>query len=73
MKSKLVITIAVVVVVTAAVIVILQSRRGFTIQETHLPQVMSNYAKTFKLDTSPAYFPDGKPGNSQSNTNLTKP
>ena len=72
MKTKILIAVALIVIVGVGVIVILQTRRGFTIQETHLPQVMSNYAKTFKLDTSPAYFPDGK-SNVPAKTNLSNP
>jgi hypothetical protein len=72
MKTKILIVVALVLIVGASVIVVLQSRRGFTIEQTHLPQVMSNYAKTFKLDTSPAYFPDGK-SNVPAKTNLLKP
>lgn len=31
--------------------------------ESELPTAMSNYHRTFKLDTSPAIFPDGKTTN----------
>jgi hypothetical protein len=37
--------------------------------ENELPTVMSNYQKTFKLDTSPAIFPDGKSTNLSRKTN----
>ena len=72
MKTKMVIAVMVIVILGLGVVVFLQSRRGFTIEETHLPQVMSNYTKAFKLDTSPAYFPDGK-SNVPAKTNLSKP
>jgi hypothetical protein len=71
MKTKLILSIALVVVVGATVAVILrqQERQGVGSQ---LPQVMSNYQKTFKLDTSPAIFPDGKAAGA-SKTNASKP
>jgi hypothetical protein len=60
MKTKILLAVGFLLIVGAAIFVSLQSRRGFTIEETHLPQVMSNYTKALKLDTSTPYFPDGK-------------
>jgi hypothetical protein len=58
------------IAVTVIVIVRQQSRRNFY---GELPQVMSNYQKTFKLDTSPAVFPDGKTAVLSNKTNAPNP
>jgi hypothetical protein len=72
MKKKPAFLIALILVFVAIAIVVVceQSRRG---AESELPQVMSNYQKAFKLDTSPAIFPDGKAKISSGNTNASKP
>jgi hypothetical protein len=72
MKKKPAFLIALILVIVAIAIVVVreQSRRG---AESELHQVMSNYQKTFKLDTSPAIFPDGKAKTSSGNTNTPKP
>ncbi len=71
MKKKPAFLIALILVIVAIAIVVVrvQARRG---AESDLPQVMSNYQKTFKLDTSPAIFPDGKGKTSSGNTNTPK-
>ena len=72
MKLKLTLVIGILIAVAATVIVMIrqQSRRSI---ENELPTAMSNYQKTFKLDTSPAIFPDGKATNLSSKTNALKP
>jgi hypothetical protein len=72
MKKKPAFLIALILVIVATAIVVIreQSHRG---AENELPQVMSNYQKTFKLDTSPAIFPDGKAKTSSGSTNALKP
>jgi len=69
-KSAFLIALILIFVAIAIVVVCEQSRRG---AESELPQVMSNYQKAFKLDTSPAIFPDGKAKTSPGNTNTPKP
>jgi hypothetical protein len=72
MKLKLTLLVGLIVVIAATVIVLIrqQSRRSV---ENDLPTVMSNYQKTFKLDTSPAIFPDVKSTNLSNKTNAPKP
>ncbi len=72
MKLKFTLLMALILVMAATVTVLIrqQSRRSV---ENELPTVMSNYQKTFKLDTSPAIFPDGKSTNLNSKTNAPKP
>jgi len=72
MKLKITLLVGLIVVVAATAIVMVrqQSRRSV---ENELPTAMSNYQKTFKLDTSPAIFPDGKSTNLSNKTNAPKP
>jgi hypothetical protein len=72
MKKKPAFLIALILVIVAIAIFVVreQSRRG---AESELPQVMRNYQKTFKLDTSPAIFPDGRPTNLSGKTNAPNP
>ncbi len=70
LKIKLLVGLIVVIAATAIVLIRQPSRRSV---ENELPTVMSNYQKTFKLDTSPAIFPDGKTTNSPNATNAPKP
>jgi hypothetical protein len=72
MKKKPAFLIALILVIAAITIVVVreQSSRG---AESGLPRVMSNYQKTFKLDTSPAIFPEGKAKTSSGNTNAARP
>ncbi len=70
LKIKLLVGLIVVIAATAIVLIRQQSRRSV---ENELPTVMSNYQKTFKLDTSPAIFPDGRTTNSPNVTNASKP
>ena len=67
MKPKIKILIGVLVVIAATVIVLIRQPSRHSV-ENDLPTVMSNYQKTFKLDTSPAIFPDGKSTNLSRNT-----
>jgi hypothetical protein len=69
-KPAFLIVLMFVIVAIAIFAVREQSRRG---AESELPQVMRNYQKTFKLDTSPAIFPDGRPTNLSGKTNASKP
>jgi hypothetical protein len=73
MKTKLILLIGLVAITGATVIVLRRGRPAPRDMESQMPQVMSNYQKTFKLDTSPALFPDGKTGSSQAKTNSAKP
>jgi hypothetical protein len=59
MKTKIILIIGLILMIATTVVVTVrqQSRRSLY---GDLPQVMSNYQRTFKLDTSPAVFPDGK-------------
>ncbi|MGP8200794.1 MAG: hypothetical protein ACLQU4_14965 [Limisphaerales bacterium] len=72
MKTKLILIIGLILMIAATVVVMVrqQSRRSFY---GELPQVMNNYQKTFKLDTSPAIFPDNKTVISPNQTNAAKP
>ena len=69
-KPAFLIALMFVIVVIAIFVVREQSRRG---AESELPQVMRNYQKTFKLDTSPSIFPDGRSTNLSGKTNAPKP
>lgn len=73
MKTKLILIIAAVLVLGGATVVIVVREpkpkpRSF---ESELPTAMSNYQKTFKLDTSAPHFPDGKSVTNK--TNSVKP
>ena len=68
MKLKIKLLIGVLVVTAAIVIVLIRQPSRHNV-ENELPTVMSNYQKTFKLDTSPAIFPDGKSTNLSRKTN----
>ena len=68
MKLKIKLLIGVIVVSAATVVVLLRQESRHSV-ENELPTVMSNYEKTFKLDTSPAIFPDGKSTNLSRKTN----
>ena len=68
MKLKIKLLIGVLVVTAATVIVLIWQPSRHNV-ENELPTVMSNYQKTFKLDTSPAIFPDGKSTNLSRKTN----
>ena len=68
MKLKIKLLIGVLVVTAATVIVLIRQPSRHSV-ENELPTVMSNYQKTFKLDTSPAIFPDGKSTNLSRKTN----
>ena len=68
MKRKITILIGVLVVIAATVIVLIRQPSRHSV-ENELPSVMSNYQKAFKLDTSPAIFPDGKSKNLSRKTN----
>lgn len=72
MKLKLTLLMGLILVITATAIVLIRqkSRQGV---ENELPTAMSNYQKTFKLDTTPAIFPDGKSTNLPGKTNALKP
>ena len=69
-KPAFLIVLMFVIVAIAIFVVREQPRRG---AESELPQVMRNYQKTFKLDTSPAIFPDGRSTNLSGKTNASKP
>jgi hypothetical protein len=69
-KRKITILIGVLVVTAATVIVLIRQPSRHSV-ENELPTVMSNYQKTFKLDTSPAIFPDGKSTNLSRKTNAS--
>jgi hypothetical protein len=69
-KPAFLIVLMFVIVAIAIFVVRAQSRRG---AESELPQVMRNYQKTFKLDTSPAIFPDGRSTNLSGKTNAPNP
>ena len=68
MKRKITILIGVLVVISATAMVLIRQPSRHSV-ENELPTVMSNYQKTFKLDTSPAIFPDGKSTNLSRKTN----
>lgn len=72
MKRKITILVSVLVVIAATVIVLVREQSRHSV-ENELPNAMSNYQKTFKLDTSPAIFPDGKSTNLSSKTNFPNP
>lgn len=71
MKTELILIIVAVLLLGGASVVILireparPKPRSF---ESELPTAMSNYQKTFKLDTSKPHFPDGKPTTNQTNS-----
>jgi hypothetical protein len=67
-KRKITILIGVLVLISATAIVLIRQPSRHSV-ENELPTVMSNYQKTFKLDTSPAIFPDGKSTNLSRKTN----
>jgi hypothetical protein len=69
-KPAFLIVLMFVIVAIAIFVVREQSRRG---AESELPQVMRNYQKTFKLDTSPSIFPDGRSTNLSGKTNAPNP
>lgn len=72
MKLKIKLLIGVLVIVSATVIVLIRQQSRHNV-ENELPTVMSNYQKTFKLDTSPAIFPDGKSTNLSNKTIAPNP
>ena len=72
MKRKIAIFVSVLVVVAATVIVLIRQQSRHSV-ENELPTAMSNYQKTFNLDTSPAIFPDGKSTNLPNKTNAPNP
>ena len=72
MKLKIKLLIGVLVVSAATVVILIRQPSRHRV-ENELPTVMSNYQKTFKLDTSPAIFPDGKSTNLSSKTNAPNP
>ena len=72
MKRKITILVSVLVVIAATVIVLIRQQSRQSV-ENELPNTMSNYQKTFKLDTSPAIFPDGQSTNPSSKTNAPNP
>jgi hypothetical protein len=69
-KPAFLIVLMFVIVAIAIFVVREQSRRG---AESELPQVMRNYQKTFKLDTSPSIFPEGRSTNLSGKTNAPNP
>jgi hypothetical protein len=69
-KLKIKLLVGVLVVTAATVIVLIRQPSRHSV-ENELPTVMSNYQKTFKLDTSPAMFPDGKSTNLSRKTNAS--
>ena len=69
-KPAFLIVLMFVIVAIAIFVVHEQSRRG---AESELPQVMRNYQKTFRLDTSPSIFPDGRSTNLSGKTNAPNP
>jgi len=71
-KRKITILVSVLVFIAATVIVLIRQQSRHSV-ENELPAVMSNYQRTFKLDTSPAIFPDGKSTNLSSKTNDPNP
>jgi len=71
-KLKIKLLIGVLVVSAATVVILIRQPSRHRV-ENELPTVMSNYQKTFKLDTSPAIFPDGKSTNLSSKTNAPNP
>lgn len=76
MKTKLILIIVVVLVLGGATVVVVVRKPASPIPkpgsfESELPIAMSNYQKTFKLDTSAPHFPDGKPATNR--TNSAKP
>jgi len=71
-KRKITILVCVLVVIVATIIVLIRQESRHSV-ENELPNAMSNYQKTFKLDTSPAIFPDGKSTNLSSKTNAPNP
>ncbi|HEY3856441.1 MAG TPA: hypothetical protein VGO67_18815 [Verrucomicrobiae bacterium] len=72
MKLKIKLLIGVLVFIAATVVVLIRQPSRHSV-ENELPTVTSNYQKTFKLDTSPAIFPDGKSTNLSSKTNAANP
>jgi hypothetical protein len=72
MKLKIILLIGLILIIAATAIVMVH-RQSRGSMEGELPQVMSNYQKTFKLDTSPAIFPDGRTTTSSNHTNAPKP
>jgi hypothetical protein len=72
MKLKITLLLGLITVIAATAIVLVRHPSRGSV-ENELPQAMSNYQKTFKLDTSPAIFPDGKPTNLSSKTNAPNP
>jgi hypothetical protein len=72
MKLKLTLLIGLILLMAATVIVLIRQQSRHSV-ENELPAVMSNYRKTFKLDTSAAIFPDGKPTSQSSKTNAPNP
>jgi hypothetical protein len=71
-KLKIKLLIGVLVFIAATVVVLIRQPSRHSV-ENELPTVTSNYQKTFKLDTSPAIFPDGKSTNLSSKTNAANP
>jgi hypothetical protein len=71
-KLKIKLLIGVLVVIAATVIILIRQQSRHSV-ENELPNAMSNYQKRFKLDTSPAIFPDGKSTNLSSKTNAPNP
>lgn len=69
MKRKLIYFGGVAVVVIVLVAIIAARRHSSSSVENELPNAMSNYQKTFKLDTSTPVFPDGRTTNALSKTN----
>ncbi len=69
MKRKLIYFGGIVVVVIGLVAIIGVRRHATSGVENELPNAMSNYQKTFKLDTSTPVFPDGQTTNPLSKTN----
>jgi hypothetical protein len=71
MKTKLIIIVVAVLLLSGATVVIMvrePARPKPRSVASELPTAMSNYQKTFKLDTSKPHFPDGKPATNQTNS-----
>ena len=64
MKLKIFILVAAIAMIGISVIVIVRQSRSqqvkFAPPSNQLPTAISNYSKTFKLNTSPPLWPDAK-------------
>jgi hypothetical protein len=69
MKTKMLLIIIVATIVGGATVLVIQKEAAAQKQqrfESQLPQAMSNFVHTFKPDTSPPIFPEGRPTSTNS-------